>query len=153
MQFIEITSENWEEVIQLKPKDEQAPYLRTDIALHSLAKCYVRRDRPDRFIPYAIEQDGQLIGSFLLRSYGRGCNLTGFFIDEKFQGQELGRQALEYYLEFVQENYPDAREIELTIAPGNTIAERLYQSFGFEYTGEVSDRGNLYMELQLSELA
>lgn len=150
MQFIEITEENWEEIIQLKPKDEQAPYLRTDIALHSLARCYVGRNRLDNFIPYAIQQDGQYIGSFLLRSYGRGCNLTSFFIDEKYQGQGWGRQALTKYLEFVKENYPQAVEVEIAVAPGNTIAERLYQSFGFEYTGEVTHRGNLYMELQLS---
>lgn len=150
MHFIEITGENWEEIIQLKPKDEQAPFLRTDIALHSLARCYVGRDRPDNFIPFAIQLDGKYIGSFLLRSYGRGCNLTSFFIDEKYQGQGLGRQALTKYLEFVKENYPEAREIEIAVAPGNKIAEGLYQSFGFEYTGEVTQRGNLYMELQLN---
>lgn len=149
MQFIEITEENWEEIIQLKPRDEQAPYLRTDIALHSLARCYVGRDRPDRFLPYAIQQEGEYIGAFLLRSYGRGCNLTSFFIDENFQGKGFGRRALGKYLDFVRENYPEAREIEIAVAPGNTIAERLYQSFGFEYTGEVTHRGNLYMELHL----
>ena len=150
MQFVEITAENWETVIQLKPRDEQAPYLRTDIALHSLARCYVQGRCPDRFIPYAIQENGQYVGAFLFRNYGRGCNLTSFFIDEKFQGQGLGRKALFKYLKFVKENYPAAREIEIAVAPGNLVAEKLYKSFGFKYTGEVSTRGNHYMELHFS---
>jgi len=149
MEFIEITEENWKAVVELKPKAEQALYLRTDIAMHSLARSYVQRDRPDRLIPYAIQENGQLVGAFLIRSYGRGCNLTSFFIDQKFQGKGLGRKALSKFIAYVQSNYPDAREIEIAVAPGNTIAEHLYQSFGFEYTGKKTKKGNLYMELQI----
>ena len=32
--------------------------------------------------------------------------------------------------------------------PENTAARALYESFGFFYTGEVSETGDLYMELQ-----
>lgn len=151
MEFIEITEDNWEAVVKLKPKDEQASYLRPDIAMHSLARSYVQRNKPDRLIPFAIQENGQLVGSFLIRSYGRGCNLTSFFIDENFQGKGLGRKALSKFIAYVQSNYPDAREIEIAIAPGNTVAEGLYQSFGFKYTGEKTNRGNLFMELHFGD--
>ena len=147
MEFVEVTDKNWESVIQLKPKNEQAGFLRTNIAIHSLAKAYVTRDKPDRSIPFAIENEGELVGAFLFRDYKRGCNLTGFFIDEKFQGRGFGKKALAKFIDYVKRTCPSAKEIELTIAPGNTVAEKLYQSFGFKYTGEKSDRGNLYMEL------
>jgi len=149
MDFIEITEENWQEIVKLKPKDEQAPYLRPDIAMHSLARCYVQKDKPDRHIPFAIQENGRPVGAFLIRSYGRGCNLTSFFIDENFQGMGLGRIALTKFISYVKTNYPEAKEIEISIAPGNTIAENLYLSFGFEYTGEKSKKGNLFMELDL----
>jgi len=71
MQFVEINDMNWETFIQLKPKDEQDNYLRTNIALHSLAKAYVMRDKPDRSIPFAIENEGELVGAFLLRDWNQ----------------------------------------------------------------------------------
>jgi len=151
MEFIEITSDNWESVVCLKPKDEQADCLRTDIAMHSLARCYVQPDTPDKFIPYAIEVDGTFVGAFLFRNYGLGCNLTSFFIDEHFQGKGLGRKAVTKFITYVRKNFPRAKEIELAVAPGNIVAENLYKSFGFEYTGEKSKLGNLYMELHFDE--
>ena len=146
MRFIEITKENWETAVKLKPRDDQADYLRIDAAMHSLARCYVQDDKPDKNIPYLIEHEGEYIGTFLFRNYGRGCNLTSFFIDENFQGRGLGRLAMSKFLAYVELNYPRAREIELTITPGNKAAENLYKSLGFEYTGEISELGNHYME-------
>ncbi len=147
MKFVEITNENWEEVIRLRPKVEQNDCLRTDIALHSLARAYVQKDRPDRLIPYAIEENGQLIGMFLLRNYGIGCNLTSFFIDHNFQGKGFGRATMNMFISYVKANYPHSEEIELAVSPCNKIAESLYLSLGFEYTGQKTKKGNLYMEL------
>lgn len=146
MHFEEITGENWEAASRLRPKRSQYKFLRRDIVLNSLARCYVQGARPDPWVPYLIVQDGQYIGAFLFRNYGRGCNLTSFFIDRKHQGKGLGRRAMETYLAWVRMHYPQAGEIELTVSPENLVASRLYESLGFFYTGEVSERGNLYME-------
>jgi RimJ/RimL family protein N-acetyltransferase len=151
MKFEPITKENWEEASLLRPKQSQYKFIRRDVVIHSLARCYVQEDRPDKSVPYLIVHKGKFIGTFLFRNYGRGCNLTSFFIDRKYQGKGLGRQAVTAYISWVQRNYPNAQEIELCVSPKNAAARKLYESFGFEYTGEVSKLGNLYMELQLEK--
>ena len=147
MEFHPITADNWEAAITLRPKRNQYKFLPRYIVLHSLARCYVQPDTPDKSVPYVIVHRGKFIGSFLFRNYGRGCNLTSFFIDGKYQGKGLGRAATEFYIEWVKHNFPNAGEIELAVSPDNLIARKLYESLGFDYTGEVSELGNLYMEL------
>ena len=147
MQFKTITQENWEAASRLRPKRSQYGLMRRDVVLHSLARCYVQAEKPDKLVPYVIVHEGQYVGAFLFRNYGRGCNLTSFFIDRKHQGKGLGRLAVETYLAWVRSHYPKAGEIELCVSPGNDVARRLYESLGFFYTGEVSSIGNLYMEL------
>ena len=48
---------------------------------------------------------------------------------------------------WVKNNFPRASEVELCVADENTVARRLYENLGYEYTGETSELGNLYMEL------
>ena len=146
MKFERITAENWESASRLRPKRSQYQFLRRDIVLHSLARCYVQPDTPGKFMPYLIVHQGKYIGAFLFRYYGRGCNLTSFFIDRKHQGKGLGRLAVETYITWVQNHFPKAREIELCVSPENTAARKLYEGLGFQYTGELSELGNLYME-------
>jgi diamine N-acetyltransferase len=147
MNFEQITKKNWEGVSELRPKQKQYRFIRRDIVLHSLARCFVQGEKPDRLIPYAITHEGKFIGTFLFRNYGRGCNLTSFFIDHRFQGKGLGKLAVSTYIDWVKQNYPQAREIELCVSPQNHAARKLYEDFGFEYTGEKSKLGSLYMEL------
>lgn len=151
MQFVEITKENWETACELRPKRSQYQFLPRNIVLHSLARCYVQEDKPGKYIPYLILHKGKPVGTFLFRNYGIGTNLISFFIDRKYQGKGLGRLAVQTYINWVRINYPKAREIELAVSPQNCPAQKLYESFGFEYTGETSEKGNLYMELHFSD--
>ena len=146
MRFVEITKDNWEAAIKLRPKRTQYRHLRGDVALHSLAKCYVM---PGRYVPFLIEDDGRAVGCFRLRDYGRGVNLVAFFIDRQYQGRGLGRKAVRHFIAWVREHCPKAQEIEIWVGPENAAARSLYESLGFAYTGQVSATGNLYMELRL----
>lgn len=83
MQFEVITRKNWEAASQLRPKYSQYGLLRRDVVLQSLARCYVQLKKPDKMVPYVIVHEGRFIGTFLFRNYGRGCNLTSFFIDRE----------------------------------------------------------------------
>ena len=110
MNFVEITKDNWEQAIKLKPKRQQYGHLRGDVSLHSLAKCYVF---PGKYVPYLIEEGGKPIGCFRFRDYGKGVNLVAFFIDRKYQGRGLGRKAVEHFIEWVRQNYPKARDRDM----------------------------------------
>lgn len=147
MQFVEITKANWETASELRPKRSQYAFLPREVVLHSLARCYVEGEKRGKHIPFLILHEDKPVGAFLFRNYGTGTNLTSFFIDRKYQGRGLGRLAVQSYIEWVKENFPNAREIELAVGAENTAARKLYESFCFEYTGETSEKGNLYMEL------
>jgi len=80
MKFEFITQENWEAAICLRPKESQYRFIRRDVVLDSLARCYVQPDTPDKFLLYLIIYQEDSIDSFLFRSYGIGCNLTSFLL-------------------------------------------------------------------------
>jgi len=147
MKFEFITQENWEAAICLRPKESQYRFIRRDVVLDSLARCYVQPDTPDKFLLYLIIYQEDSIDSFLFRSYGIGCNLTSFFIDRNYQGRGLGKLAMETYIDWAKRKSSRFCEIELCVGPGNIQAKNLYESLGFVYTGEVSELGNLHMEL------
>ncbi len=151
MQFVEITKDNWKAACELRPKRSQYAFLPREVVLHSLARCYVQEEKPDRYIPYLILHQGTPVGAFLFRNYGIGTNLISFFIDRNHQGKGLGRLAVQTYIDWVKANFPNACEIELAVSPDNTTARNLYESFGFDYTGETSAKGNLYMEFHYPE--
>ena len=137
MKFIEITKENWETAIELKILPEQEKYLRHEVVLHSLAKCYLM---PGKYIPYMIMEKNEPVGHFRFRTYIRGVNIVSFFIDYKHQGKGLGKKAMEYFKIWTREHHPIATEIELWVVPSNQKARMLYEKLGFIYTGE-TDKG------------
>ena len=65
-------------------------------------------------------------------------NLWRLMIDEKYQNKGYGREAVRLALDFI--NTLPCGKAEccwLSYEPENEIARRLYQSFGFEETGEM----------------
>lgn len=147
MKIEKIDKTNWEEAIALEIKPEQFKFLRENIALHSLAKCYIY---PKKYTPFLIKYKTDAIGSFRLRNYIRGVNLISFFIDKNHQGNGLGRMSLRYFINWVKDTYPQASEIELWVKPENNPARLLYEREGFYYTGETNEDGCIYMELQFN---
>ena len=59
-------------------------------------------------------------------------------IDKRYQGRGYGRQTLKLALDFVR-TFPcgQAEYCEISYEPENTVAKKLYQSFGFEENGEM----------------
>lgn len=147
MKIVPITKDNWEEAIELKILPEQYKYLRENVSMHSLAKCYIY---PDKYSPWMIIHEDKPLGCFRLRDYRRGVNIVSFFIDKKYQGKGLGRMAMQTIIDWVREDFVNAIEIELWVIPENKPARKLYESLGFYYTGEENEHGCLYMELQLN---
>lgn len=147
-----VTPENFEEVINLKLKDEQIGFLENN--LYSLAESKVF----DYLEPRAIYHDNTLIGFMLYyfqpdgieRQMGPGegkheihsggkdyIYFKRLMLDEKFQGKGLGRASMEAAMEYFKSQQPSAAFVELMHYADNDAGTSLYESVGFKLTGEV----------------
>ncbi|CAH0528921.1 GNAT family N-acetyltransferase [Vibrio hippocampi] len=89
---------------------------------------------------YVIESDGQLVGFFKVEpdffqqydfcSHG-AIGLRSFAIDNRFQGQGLGTASVKRMVSQLGDDYPDAKEIYLTVNCRNPAARMCYLNAGF----------------------
>ncbi len=86
--------------------------------------------------PLAILNEEQVIGMVMwaVDPDDGSCWLGGFLIDRREQGKGYGRQALNRALELLGER--GFKHFALSYDPQNEVARKLYQSNGFEETGE-----------------
>jgi ribosomal protein S18 acetylase RimI-like enzyme len=98
----------------------------------------VKRDRY-----WAIRDDSQLLGVFMLRGFDSDYEVPAFgvVIKAEARGCGLGRVALSFAESWCRRN--QVREMMLTVSPQNRRALGLYESCGFQRTDEVSPKGNL----------
>lgn len=82
---------------------------------------------------YFLCREGRVVGSaaFQLKSPDHAY-ISGVVIPPNFQGQGIGREAVQLLLEKLK----DIKKIDLVTHPGNERARRLYSSFGFKQVGE-----------------
>ncbi len=152
IRFERVTPENFQDVIDLKMKDEQVGFMENN--LYSLAEAKVF----DYLEPRAIYNEDQLIGFMLyyfqpdgvVRQMGPGegvheieadgmdyIYLKRLMLDEKWQGRGLGRAAMEKSLDFFKQEYPSIGFVELMHYLDNDTGASLYESTGFLSTGEI----------------
>jgi len=77
---------------------------------------------------YLIEKDDNIVGniSYEKRSEDH-AHISGLVIEPKFQGQGIGRQAVEQVLKELK----DTKKVTLDVHPKNERALKLYQPLGF----------------------
>jgi len=130
----EITNDNFRECIHLKVADDQKGFVASN--MFSLAEA--KADGVSN--PYAIYADEQMVG-FIMYDFdpkeSRGY-ITRLMIDEKFQSNGYGRQAMTQVIDRLQA-IDDCNEIQTSYAPANVAAATLYASLGFAQTGEVAE--------------
>ncbi|MEG0283473.1 MAG: GNAT family protein [Erysipelotrichales bacterium] len=128
--FKDINENNFEEVIALKIKDEQAGFLNSN--QYSLAQANVS----PQYICKAIYYEDKLIG-FLVYNFisEDSIFLKTYMIDENFQGQGHGKNALISIMSYLKSLY-DINSIELMHYPNNSLSAHLYESVGYHLTGE-----------------
>lgn len=82
----------------------------------------------------AEEIDNHLIGYVYLQPIGEahrtGYLIDGLYVEKKYRGQGHGRRLLQKALEVLKTK--DLDYLEIKVMTHNTIARKLYQSFGFE---------------------
>lgn len=104
---------------------------------HSLAKAWAFRNTA---FPFAIYAHNTIVGFIMLGYYELKDQYTvwQFLIDERYQHKGYGKAALELGIQFLKDNF-NAGEVYLGVKFQNIIAKKLYSSFGFVETGEITD--------------
>ena len=128
----DVSQANWFDATRLSVAEEQVAHFSAPI-VYWLAESRFEA----HFRPMVVSQGDALVG-FLV--YGLDPDdgeywLITFMIDHRFQGQGLGRQALEAFLKLFDRDHPYAA-LRLGHHPENAVAARLYDSLGFRTTGE-----------------
>lgn len=122
-----ITQENYEQCIELSVNENQSKFVASNI--YSLVQTAYE---PDLY-PLAVYQGSTMVG-FILYDFDQeldAWSMSRFMIDKKYQGQGIGKLALEKFITFFITTYGS---VPLYTSAGveNIAAIHLYQKFGFE---------------------
>ena len=126
-----IDQSNWEDCIQLKPKQVQEGFIASN--LYSIAES--------KFSPHmkikAIYCGEMLIGFAMYGIDSDDGNywIYRFMIDEQFQGRGHGKSAMKLIIEDIRSRDDRTDVIWLGYQPDNEQARKLYASMGFEEEG------------------
>ncbi len=135
----EVTRENWRATLELSVFPEQQRFIvdYTPIAAIALAKAYIR-PAGLVWVPYAFYNNDEMVGFTELAYEPESLEdywIFHFFIDQRYQRQGFGKEALHIFLQCIRGHYPQCQAIQLTVHPENEAAKRLYTSAGFLPTG------------------
>ncbi len=141
----DITPDNWRQCIDLQVAEAQEHFVAPNV--RSLAEAYVHKD----CYPRAIYKGDEMIGFVM---YGRDSKdgkdwIIRFMIDHQHQGKGYGRAALQAVIDLLRQQ-PNCTAIRLSYEPENSVAEKLYESFGFRKTGEM-DGNEIISELVVQD--
>lgn len=142
----EITRENVYDILRLKVNESQRNFVADNAT--SIAEAH--------FEPHAwfraIYADETPVGFAMLYDDPEKPTyyLWRFMIDQRFQGQRFGWQALHLIVEHVKTR-PNAHALSCSYVPGDGSPGDFYHKFGFVDTGEVDD-GELVTSLALNQV-
>lgn len=130
-----ITEENWLKCTELDVSDEQKVIFPIPV-VYWMAKCRYETSHNE----LAIHSGDQLVGFCV---WGKDPDdgklwIVSIMIDSQFQKKGYGRLAVKELVSIIQQKH-NPKEIFISHRPENEIASRLYNSLGFEDTGEIVD--------------
>lgn len=142
-----VNGKNVWEIINLSVNENQKSFVsRND---KSIIEAYTTITANGYAFPFGIYENNTPIG-FLMIGFDTDIywddapqiakgnyNLWRFMIDKKYQNKGYGKEAMHLALDFIK-TFPcgKAEYCWLSYEPENTVACRLYRSFGFAETGE-----------------
>ena len=132
-----ITEENFLDAFNLKLGEGQDEFVAHPI--RNLARAYVYRSQ---CTPFGIYSDDKMVG-YVMVFYDYDApkyKIWHIMIDEASQGKGYGKAAMNKVLDYIKTKpFGDSNKVTLTCNKRNASALRLYQSFGFELTGNEED--------------
>ena len=146
MQLVKLNTKNVWEIVKLHVKQEQDDFVATNG--QSVIEAFATREEGLVALPFGLYEDGKPVG-FVMIGFG-SCGdedepkvakdaycIWRLMIDERYQGQGLGRKAMQAVLDYIR-TFPcgEAKYCWLSYEPENTAAKALYHSFGFIENGE-----------------
>jgi diamine N-acetyltransferase len=147
--LVEVTLDNWEDVIDLDVREEQAELVGSNV--RSLAEASVRQGSLVRGI-----SSGERIVGFVMavRETTDGLyHVHRLMVDARYQGAGFGRAGLLLIIETIRRQPDYQPPVMIEFIAGNTRAEALYVRVGFRDTGvRIPDPKGRYVE-KLYELA
>lgn len=132
-----IDQSNWEEAIRLSVKEEQQTFIASN--LYSIAEVQFL----DNFYANGIYFDEKMIGftMFGIDPDDNNYWIYRLMIDEKFQGQGIGKQAIHLVIDEIRRNNnANISIIMIGYDPENLTAKFVYKKAGFIET-ELSSWG------------
>ncbi|MBO1626745.1 GNAT family N-acetyltransferase [Bacillus arachidis] len=146
----EVTANNWRSVAALQVTKGQQQFIESNA--FSLAESLFEGNGTSVGL-----YDGEtLVGYAMYGWYSAKDDsvwLDRFMIDYHFQGNGYAKRFLHLLIQYLQQKF-QCRKIYLSLHPDNTLAMKLYESFGFHLTGDIDDEGpvvGVIMELQINE--
>ena len=144
-----ITAENLWEIVALEGGEDQRHFVADNT--RSILEAYAGISGGGTALPFGIYA-GEVPVGFLMIGYGcedwpdapaiahDNYSLWRLMIDENYQGQGYGKAALAAALRYIR-TLPcgPATYCWLSYEPENTVAQKLYASFGFTETGDWDD--------------
>ena len=143
-----INGKNVWDILKLSVNDDQREFVASNEV--SIIEAYTTVTNNGYAFSFGIYEDDTLVG-FVMIGYDKddywddapqiadnNYNLWRLMIDKRYQQKGYGRKAIELALEFIK-TFPCGRAeyCWLSYEPDNKVANNLYESFGFEETGEV----------------
>ena len=145
-----VTADNVWELIKLKVNEDQLSFVARNGV--SIIEAYTTITANGFAFPFGIYDGDEPVG-FLMIGFDKddywknapavatgNYNLWRLMIDSRYQHKGYGKQAVKLALEFIR-TYPcgEAEYCWLSYEPENTVAKRLYESYGFKETGEMDE--------------
>ena len=144
--LVPITLENVRAVAALEPAPHQRGLVAPNALTLAEAALY-----GEIAVCRAVEHDGALVGFVALAfEEGKPPWIWRLMVDQRRQGEGLGRAAVALAVALAREIRPDAEELRLSHVVQAHDPGPFYERLGFTYTGEVDDDGERVMRLPLS---
>lgn len=146
IEFRIIDRSNYNQCIELKISEEQKRFVAPNIF------SLVQSAYEPNLYPLGIYKNNEMVG-FILYDFDdeiNGWSMSRFMIDEKFQNQGIGKEALQKFIEFFIEKYGHIK-LYTSAEVDNTIAIDLYEKNGFKKREvfEYEFAGETYKEVRM----
>lgn len=145
-----VNESNYEEMIKLNVEEEQVDFI------ESVEECLNEAKENSIWRPVGIYDEDNLVGFAMYGLFidegkkGRVW-LDRFLISAENQGKGYGKVAVRNIVKRLYDEY-GYNKIYLSVYDNNKVAILLYKKVGFLFNGEVDEKGEKIMVLDLSKL-